>query len=301
MNEHARKLCEKLALNLPVYQAGLGGIAGPDLAAAVSNAGALGHLGGIRMGAENLRQWIIETKTKTNKPFGVNLVPPGGGPDGFEAQFQVVLDEKPAVVSLFWREFRDEIRRAKDSGIITMVQVGSVSEGITAAKHGADVIIAQGMEAGGHVRGTVALLPLLSELIHTIPHSPVIAAGGIARAEDVKTVMDAGAAGVWVGTRFVATDEALAHDYYKQRLVDATTDDTRHERLYSFGWKPGTPYRVLPGAPWWNPFGWVAGGARKKDKRSYAKSLKLYAGQGVGGITKIEPAAAVVHDLSRYL
>jgi len=299
LNTKAELLCSKLGLKYPIFQAGLGGIAGPDLTAAVSNSGALGHLGGIRMSAENLRQWIKETKQKTNKPFGVNLVPPGGGPDGFEAQFEVVLDEKPAVVSLFWGRVNQEIKRAKNKGIMTMVQVGSVQEGIEAANDGADVVIAQGIEAGGHVKGKVGLMPLVSELLKSLPETPVIAAGGIARSTDVEALIKLGAAGVWVGTRFVATDESLAHEYYKQRLVDATTDDPKHERLYSFGWKIGTPYRALPGAPWWHPLGWIAGGARRQDGVKKAKALKLYAGQSVGGIDKIEPAKKVVKELAR--
>jgi len=299
LNTKAERICRKLGIKYPIFQAGLGGIAGPDLTAAVSNSGAIGHLGGIRMSSENLRQWIKETKQKTSKPFGVNLVPPGGGPDGFEAQFKVVLDEKPAVVSLFWGTFESEIKRAKDNGILTMVQVGSVKEAIKAANDGADMVIAQGIEAGGHVRGKLGLLPFVSELLKSIPKTPVIAAGGIARSSDVETLIKMGVAGVWVGTRFVATDESIAHDYYKQRLVKARVDDPKHERLYSFGWKLGTPYRSLPGANWWHPLGWVAGGARRQDGYKKAKAIKLYAGQSVGGIKKIEPAKNIVNELSR--
>lgn len=133
----------------PVFQAGMGGVAGPALTAAVSNAGGLGHLGGIRRSASELREWIDETRRLTNQPFGVNLVPMGPGPDGFEAQLSVVLEEKPKVLSLFWGDFSKVIPRAKAAGIVTMVQIGSVAEARKAVADGADIVIAQGVEAGG--------------------------------------------------------------------------------------------------------------------------------------------------------
>lgn len=291
------KITSLCGVTNPVFQAGLGGIAGPALAAAVSNAGGLGHLGCIRQSAADVRNWIQETRALTDNPFGVNLVPKGGGPDGFEAQLTVVLEEKPKVISLFWDDFSSIIPRCKEAGIVTMVQVGSLAEARKAASDGADVIIAQGVEAGGHVRGTVGLSALLPAVVNAVGPVPVLAAGGIANSDAVDAVMRSGAAGAWVGTSFVATEESLAHRIYKERLVNATIDDTHYERLYSFGWPVGTPYRVIAPKKK-SALGLIAGGVRHFDTDRKAEALKLYAGQGVGEIKGILPAADVLMNLN---
>ncbi len=282
-----------------VFQAGLGGVAGPELAAAVSEAGGLGHLGGIRMGASALRAWIRDTRARTAKPFGVNLVPPGGGADGFEGQLAVVLEERPRVLSLFWGDFARVIPRAKAAGILTMVQVGSVAEAIKAARDGADAIIAQGIEAGGHVRGRVGLAALLPAVVDALAPRPVLAAGGIADRRSVRAALALGAAGVWVGTRFAASAESLAHEVYKRRLVEAGTDDALYSRGYSYGWGFGAPHRALRPPARLDPLALVAGGARRNDKPSHARRIRLYAGQGVGMIREVAPAAEIVRSLSR--
>jgi len=292
-----RELLDLCGTEVPVYQAGLGGIAGPELAAAVSEAGGLGHLGGIRLSALELRDRIRATRAATDRPFGVNLVPPGGGPDGFESQLAVVLEECPRVLSLFWGDFAAVIPRAKAAGIVTMVQVGSRGEAVKAARDGADVIIAQGLEAGGHVRSVVGLMALLPAVVDAVLPKPVLAAGGIGDPRAVRAALALGAAGVWVGTRFVASGESLAHDIYKQRLVEAGTDDTAHSHLYSYGWRFGAPHRALRGENKLDPLRLIAGGARRGDKASHARRIRLYAGQGVGAIADSPPAAEIVRRL----
>lgn len=298
MNEQVTGALRLCGTRIPVYQAGLGGVAGPDLAAAVSEAGGLGHLGCIRRSAADIRLWIRETRKKTDKPFGANLVPAGGGPDGFEAQLSVVLEEQPQVLSLFWGDFSQVIPRAKAAGIVTMVQVGSVAEARKAAHDGADMVIAQGIEAGGHVRGKIGLMALLPAVLEAVGPVPVLAAGGIADAAAVEAVLHMGAAGAWVGTRFVASHESLAHDIYKQRLVEAGTDDTFHGHFYSYGWKLGMPYRAIRSKEKWNPLHLVAGGARKFDDEKYARSFSVYGGQGVEKIREILSAREIVERLS---
>ena len=291
----ATELC---GIEVPIFEAGLGGVGGPDLAAAVSNAGGLGHLGGIRQSAATIRDWIRQARAKTDRPFGDNLVPQGGGPDGFEGQLSVVLEEKPKVLSLFFGDFATVIPQAKDAGIVTMVQIGSVSEARKAAQDGADIIIAQGIEAGGHVRGRIGLMALLPVVLEAVSPKPVLAAGGIATGVSVRTVLQMGAAGAWVGTRFVASQESLAHEIYKERLVSADTDDTHFGRFYSYGWGIGAPYRVIPSKGKWSLLRLVAGGARKMDKDSLARGISLYAGQGVGSIREILAAGEIVKRLS---
>jgi len=298
MNESASRTMALCGIGVPIYQAGLGGVAGPDLAAAVSQAGGLGHLGCIRRSAADVGHWIRATREKTDKPFGVNLVPPGGGPDGFEAQLAAVLRERPKVLSLFWGDFAQVIPRARAAGITTMVQVGSVAEARKAARDGADIVIAQGVEAGGHVRGRIGLMALLPAVIEAVAPVPVLAAGGLADAAAVDAVLHMGAAGAWVGTRFVASHESLAHDIYKQRLLEAGTDDTYHGHFYSYGWKLGTPYRAIRSRERWNPYHLIAGGARNSDDESYARSFSVYGGQGVGKIGEILGAGEIVRRLT---
>jgi NAD(P)H-dependent flavin oxidoreductase YrpB (nitropropane dioxygenase family) len=299
VKEQVSRALALCGIEVPVYQAGLGGVAGPDLAAAVSQAGALGHLGCIRRSAEDVLLWIRETRKIADRPFGVNLVLPGGGPDGFEAQLSVVLEERPKVLSLFWGDFSQVIPRAKAVGIVTMVQVGAVAEARKAAEDGADIVIAQGIEAGGHVRGKIGLMALLPAVIEAVAPVPVLAAGGIADAVVVETALHMGAAGAWVGTRFVASHESLAHDIYKQRLVEAGSADTYHGHFYSVGWRLGTPYRAIRSKESWNPYHLIAGGARKFDAEKYARSFSVYAGQGVGKIREILSAGEIVQRLLR--
>ncbi|MBN3753770.1 nitronate monooxygenase [Paraburkholderia sp. Tr-20389] len=294
------KLC---GIRYPIFLAGMAAISGPKLVAAVANAGGMGTIGGLRLPPLALRRWMRETKELTDKPFGVNLVPSFGGPDVFEAQFQVVLEERPRMLSLFYAEnYPQMIARAKEAGMVVMVQVGSVELARRAIAHGADIITAQGSESGGHLnRGTIGLLSLLPSLIEAADGRPVLAAGGITNRDDVRTVMQMGAAGVLAGTAFVACDESNAHPLYKQKIVDATVDDTEYRTGYSFGWKYGTPHRVIPNRDKWNLLRFMGGGARAIDKPKMAQKLSLYAGQGVGKIDRVMSAAERVEELAKGL
>lgn len=284
----------------PIFAAGMAAISGPQLVAAVANAGGVGIVGGLRLPPLALRKWIHETKSLTNKPFGVNLVPKFGGPEVFEAQFQVILEERPRLLSLFFAEdyTADMIPRAKEAGLVVMVQVGTTKLAQEAFSRGADIVVAQGSEGGGHLNpGTIGLMSLLPSIVDIAQGRPVLAAGGITNRNDVKAAMELGASGVLVGTAFVACDESNAHPLYKQRIVDATTDDTEYRTGYSFGWPYGTPYRVIPNRDKWNMLRLVGGGARAIDKPRMAQKLSLYAGQGVGKIHGIVPAAERVGEL----
>ncbi|MDR5747381.1 nitronate monooxygenase [Caballeronia sp. LZ029] len=287
----------------PIFLAGMAAISGPALVASVANAGGMGTIGGLRLPPRALRRWINETRALTDKPFGVNLVPSFGGPDVFEAQFQVVLEEKPKMLSLFYAEaYPDMIRRAKDAGMIVMVQVGSVELARRAIDNGADIVTAQGSESGGHLnRGTIGLLSLLPGIVCMAGDIPVLAAGGITNRSDVETVMSMGASGVLVGTAFVACEESNAHPLYKQKIIEATVDDTEYRTGYSFGWKYGTPHRVMPNRDRWNLLRFIGGGARVIDKPKMARKLSLYAGQGVGKIDRVMRAAERVAELAEGL
>jgi enoyl-[acyl-carrier protein] reductase II len=297
-------LTQLCGVKYPIFLGGMAALSGPQLVAAVANAGGMGVLGGLRLPPLALRRWIQETRALTDKPFGVNLVPQFGGPDVFEAQFQVILQEKPRLLSLFYAEeyLADMIPRAKAAGLVVMVQVGSIALAKNAIAQGADIIVAQGSESGGHLnRGTIGILSLLPALLAVAKGRPVLAAGGITNRDDVRTMLSLGAAGVVVGTAFVACDESNAHELYKQKIVEATTDDTEYRTGYSFGWTYGTPHRVIPNRDKWNLLRFIGGGARKIDQPRMARKLSLYAGQGVGKIHSVVPAAERMFELVQGL
>ncbi|MDT8465769.1 nitronate monooxygenase [Alcaligenes nematophilus] len=293
-------ITDMCGVQYPIFLAGMAAISGPQLVAAVANAGGMGVLGGLRLAPLMLRKWLRETRALTDQPFGVNVVPQFGGPEVFEAQFQVILQERPRILSLFYAEdySADMIPRAKDAGMIVMVQTGTVALARKAIAHGADIIVAQGSEGGGHLnRGTIGLMSLLPGILDCAQGRPVLAAGGITTRQDVRAAMSLGASGVLVGTAFLASEESNAHPLYKQKILEASTDDTEYRTGYSFGWTYGTPHRVIPNRDKWNVLRLVGGGARAIDKDRMARKLSLYAGQGVGKIHSIVPAAERVEEL----
>lgn len=294
-------ITEMCGVQYPIFLAGMAAISGPQLVAAVANAGGFGVLGGLRLAPLMLRRWLRETRALTDQPFGVNVVPQFGGPEVFEAQFQVILQERPSILSLFYAEdySADMIPRAKDAGMIVMVQTGTAALARKAIAHGADIIVAQGSEGGGHLnRGTIGLMSLLPAILDCAQGRPVLAAGGVTTRQDVRAAMSLGASGVLVGTAFLASEESNAHPLYKQKILEASTDDTEYRTGYSFGWTYGTPHRVIPNRDKWNVLRLVGGGARAIDKDRMAKKLSLYAGQGVGKIHSIVPAAERVAELA---
>jgi nitronate monooxygenase len=224
-------LLERLGIELPVVQAGMGGgLAGHELAAAVSASGGLGTIGFL--GAEQLRDEIGRARERTDKPVAANLLLPFATRGHYEAA------SRADALFTFWGKPR---RRTEG---VWIHQVGSVEEARAAQAAGADAVIAQGREAGGHVRGTIPALELLAQVKEALPAGyPVLVAGGIADASDVQRALDAGADAAVLGTRFLMTDESGAHPDYKQRLVQGS--DTIVTELFGVGW-PSAPHRVLP-------------------------------------------------------
>jgi nitronate monooxygenase len=223
---------ERLGVELPVVQAGMGGgLAGHQLAAAVSAAGGLGTIGILAPG--DLRTEISAARRVTDMPLAVNLLLPFARRAHFEAAAEA------DVVVTFWG--RPKRRTSK-----TWVhQCGSVDEALAARDAGADAVIAQGVEAGGHVRGTVPALELLARVRGAIADDyPVLSAGGVADASDLKSRLDAGAEAVVCGTRFLMTEESGGHPSYKARLLEAR--ETVLTELFGVGWP--APHRVVPNA-----------------------------------------------------
>jgi nitronate monooxygenase len=221
-----------LLADTPVVQAGMGGgLSGHELAAAVSDAGGLGTIGAI--GARGIAHELRAARELTDRPIAVNVLLPFAGRDWFEA-----AAEADAVVT-FWGKPR---RRTPG---LWIHQCGSVEETLAARAAGADGVIAQGVEAGGHVRGTEPALELLERVRAAVPGDyPVLTAGGIAERADVRRALDAGATAAVAGTRFLMSDESHAHPEYKRRLVEAS--DTILTELFGAGWP--APHRVIANA-----------------------------------------------------
>jgi NAD(P)H-dependent flavin oxidoreductase YrpB (nitropropane dioxygenase family) len=215
------------SLDAPVVQAGMGGVARHELAAAVSEAGGLGTIGGVRA---SIAAEIAAARRLTARPISVNLLLPFVRPGDLEAAAAA-----DAIVT-FWGTPR---RLAENAWIH---QCGSVEEAKAAAVAGADAVIAQGVEAGGHVRGSTAMLELLERVLAAV-NVPVLAAGGIVDAEGARAALDAGAVAAVAGTRFLLSDESHAHPDYKRRCLDA--GETILTELFGLGW-PDAPHRVIP-------------------------------------------------------
>jgi NAD(P)H-dependent flavin oxidoreductase YrpB (nitropropane dioxygenase family) len=311
--------CERLGIEVPIIQAPMGGAVGPALAAAVSNAGGLGTLALWRADEQTLRQQIRETRALTAKPFAVNLnleFPQ-------QERLDICLQEGVPVISFFWRDPSALVARAKSGGAIVLHTVGTAAEARHAVELGVDVVVAQGWEAGGHVRGKVATMPLVPAVVDAVGPVPVIAAGGIADGRGLAAALALGASGAWIGTRFLASNEAAIHPRYRQLVLQATEDDTVYlDELFNVGW-PKAPHRVLRNSTVaaWEAAGRPATGQRPGEGevvatsksagpivryRSYTPgpdaegdidALSLWAGQSAALVRKIQPAAEIVREI----
>lgn len=226
-------LLERLGVELPVVQAGMGGgLANAELAAAVSGAGGLGTVGFLD--PDGLERELRAARERTTAPVAVNLLLPFAR----RAHWQAARGYDAVVT--FWGRPR---RRADG---VWIHQCGSVDEAREAQRAGADAVIAQGAEAGGHVRGQVPALELLAAVRAALPPGfPVLVAGGMADAADVRSALDAGADAAVLGTRFLLTEESGAHEEYKRRLLAAR--ETVVTELFGGGWA-AAPHRVVPNA-----------------------------------------------------
>jgi len=314
------RFCARFSIEAPIVVAPMGpDLTGPDLVAAVCNAGGFGILQAQLCPPPLLRQQISQVRTLTAKPFGVNFVLHFPHREGI----QVCIDERVPALSFFWGDPSEFIPAAHAAGIAVLHQVGSVNAAIRAKHAGVDVIIAQGVEAGGHVAGQVSTMVLLPRIVDAVKPALVLAAGGIADARGLAAALCLGADGVVMGTRFLATPEANAHTEYKAKLVAASEEDTVRTILFGSGW-PHAPHRALR-----TPFvsSWIdresetqvsqpderlvgrtnIGGAEVPIQRfvsmppnSHAtgdiESMSLLAGQSTGFIQEIRPAADVVRD-----
>ena len=225
-------LCRTLGIEHPIFSVGMGPAAGVELVAAVSNAGACGVLGGSMLPPTYLREQIQGVRKRTAKPFGVNIILAllRGG------EIDACLDERIPLLVFFWGDPAPYMKDAHRHGTKVCVQVGSVDEAVAAADAGVDAIIAQGVEAGGHVKSTTSLSTLLPSVVQAVAPVPVIAAGGIGNGRSIVAALGLGAQGVSMGTRFLASDEARVPREYKDRVVRSKAEDTVYTSLFDIGW-----------------------------------------------------------------
>jgi NAD(P)H-dependent flavin oxidoreductase YrpB (nitropropane dioxygenase family) len=321
VTKRSAAFCERLGIEAPIIQAPIGGISTPELAAAVSNAGGLGMIGVGGLPLDLVEARLRATRELTGRPFGANVILATSPAKAVG----VVLDAGVKILSLFWGDPAPFVARAHEAGALVLATVGSAREAREAVAAGVDVVVAQGWEAGGHVRGTVSTLALVPRVVDEVDPVPVIAAGGIADGRGVAAVLALGAAAAWIGTRFVCAEESAAHPVYQQLLAAAVETDTVYSVLFDLGW-PCAPHRTLRNSTVraWQDAGEPAPGARPgedeviarrrdgSEVRRYAVSppsvllatgdpeaMAVYAGQGVGLVTRVEPAAEIVRSLVR--
>jgi len=213
-------LCELLKIEAPIIQAPMGGAATGRLAAAASNAGALGSIAALRMSAATLRDEIEAAQERTNGSFAVNH----GLTIFDEEAFQVTLDARPAVISFALGDPGDLVARAHEAGAVVVQQVVTVRAAVEAAENGVDVIVAQGSEAGGNT-GMISTLELVPLVVDAVRPVPVVAAGGIADGRGLAAALALGAQGANIGTRFLASREAEIAGGWKEMIVAAGPGD----------------------------------------------------------------------------
>lgn len=291
------RLCELLGIEYPIIQGGMAWVATAELAAAVSNGGGLGLIAAGGAPADVVREQIKKARELTDKPFGVNvmLMSPFA-----EEVMQVVIEEKPAVVATGAGNPAKYIPALKEAGIKVLPVIPSVALAKKMEKSGADAIIAEGTEAGGHIGEltTMVLIPQVADAVSV----PVIAAGGIADSRGAVAAFALGADGIQVGTRFICSTECIAHDNYKQAVLKAKDRDA-----VVTGRSTGAPVRALKnkltreyerlekeGASFDEIEQLGVGGLRRAFAEGDIEMGSLMAGQSAAMVNEIEPCADII-------
>jgi len=317
------KFTELVGCTVPIQQAGIGKLASPALAAAVADAGGLGMVSGIGAAPPEYVAKILDgLRRSTSGAFGANFLIDGVRETGkLDADFLKVLEvaaSRAPVVEFFYEQPDAElVEMAHAGGALVSWQLGSAAEAAAAERAGCDLIVAQGTEAGGHVRGKIGLLALLGEVLPSAK-VPVVAAGGIGTGRAMAAALAAGASAVRVGTRFVAAEEAGAHPAYVDKLIAAEAKDTILTEAFSANW-PNAPHRVLRScveaverfrgefvgetAKPWAPD--VRVPMRPRDSFVADKTttgtfdaMPMWAGESVDGVKRVQKAGEIVRELA---
>jgi enoyl-[acyl-carrier protein] reductase II len=299
-------ICDMLGIEHPVLLAGMGGVSYAEVCAAVSEAGGFGTLGMASATPDQIREQMRKVKSLTDKPFGVDLL--AARPESLTDAIDVIIDEgAKAFIAGLGVPF-PILEKLKSADIITMNMCGAVRHAIKGEQAGCDAVVAQGSEGGGHT-GTVGGMALIPQIVEAV-NIPVIAAGAVTDGRGLAAALAFGAQAVWVGTRFIASEEANAHGLYKERIIEAQDRDTVVTRSYS-----GKTMRVIQNdwtADWESrpgdirPFGEqgsisvsegvmhsLMGDTSRFDPNREAAA----AGQGSGAVHDVLPAGDIVRNI----
>jgi len=310
----ATRFTELVGCELPLQLAPMGTVGTPELVAAVANAGGHGMFAGVMVPPPALRRVIDQIGWLTGGPFGINFLVPLIDPECVE-----IAAHGAGLVEFFYGDPDAAlVARVRGADGLASWQVGSEAEAGSAVAAGCDVIVVQGIEAGGRLRGTAPLLPLLERVLRVVAGQvPVVAAGGIATAHGVRRVLDAGAAAARVGTRFIAARESGAHPAYVEAVVRASAQDTVITDKFSVMWPPGpSPARVLrccvaaaerlgedyagaiPAGDGMLPLPRFAAPVPGRQATGTIEAMAMYAGVSAGEVRRVEPARAIVAELT---
>jgi len=237
-------LCDLLGCDVPILLAGMGGVSRWELAAAVAEAGGYAMLGMVREDPALIEREVKALRAATSRRFAVNVIPAATNPQLLDRQIDLCIDLGVKHFTFFWDVMPGLITRVKKRGCLVLHQVGTADAARQAEDAGADVLIAQGVEAGGHVHGRTSMLALVQEIVAQ-SKLPVVATGGISTGAGLVAALAFGAQGVQLGTAFLATTESFAHDYHKQRIVEARSGDTVLTDLYVLNWPAYAAVRVI--------------------------------------------------------
>lgn len=293
------RICELLGIEYPIIQGGMAWVATAELAAAVSNAGGLGLIAAGGAPADVVREQIKKARTLTDKPFGVNVMLMSPFSDEV---MEVVIEEKPAVVATGAGNPGKYIERLKEAGIKIMPVIASVAMAKRMEKAGADAVIAEGTEAGGHI-GELTTMVLTPQVVDAVS-IPVVSAGGYADSRGTKAAFALGADGIQVGTRFICSTECIAHENYKNAVLKAKDRDA-----VVTGRSTGAPVRALKnkltkeyqrlekeGASAEEIEELGVGGLRRAFQDGDIENGSLMAGQSAAMVHEIQPCSEIVKD-----
>ena len=315
-------VCDLLGLGLPIVGAGMGGLAGPELAAAISDAGGLGTIGAGGDETDVVVARLREARRLTTRPLAVNFVLEVVPPDRVEA----VLEEGVEALCTGWGDPTPWVEPCRRRGTRLVHRVETAAEAADAVRAGVDVVIAQGSDAGGHT-GSVPTFALVPLVVDAAGATPVLAAGGIADGRGLVAALALGAQGAVIGTRFVAAAESEAHDVYRARVTEADETASVLTDVFEIGW-PDRPHRVLRNSTTalWDaepeprvrpsdrepepvarrvragtveslPRFWVD--SPTADVEEGAEAMALYAGPSAGLVDAVRPAGEILADIEQ--
>lgn len=317
-HDRPTRFTDRFGLTVPVAVAPMAMIAGPRLIAAVANAGGLGNVPVWHLPSEMARDLVRETRKLTDADLAVNI-----RSDLNQNELIAAMAEEGITrFNLFWGDPTVSAAAVHAAGGEVIATVGDVDGAKAALDAGAAAIIAQGVEAGGHVYGTTPLADLVAGIVEIAGDVPVVAAGGIVERADADRAFGWGASGVVLGTALIVTDEADTHPEYRRALLDATPGDTVLTTCFDGGW-PDAPHRVLANSTYktWAAAGSPAAGSRPGEGDVVAQgpfgmeiprysaagastamsgeieALALYAGTGVGRIADAHSVADVIRNI----